>query len=92
MQRPLQAPYTGVWGPGDGQESEEETPPFPPRTTGRPFISMKELAQELSVHPTTVRRLLSAAGVRAYFLSDKLRGTVRYRLADVKAWLENSRA
>lgn len=53
---------------------------------------MKELAQELSVHPTTVRRLLSAAGVRAYFLSDKLRGTVRYRLADVKAWLENSRA
>ena len=56
----------------------------------RQFVSLKRLAREWDTTPTTVRRLLREAGVKAFRLSKKLGGTIRYRLKDIEAFVEDA--
>ena len=61
------------------------------RSTRRRFVSLRALAQRWGCDPSTVRRNLEAAGVKAYLLGHGLRGTVRYDLADVEHYEQGSR-
>ena len=56
----------------------------------RRFVSLKRLAKDWDTTPTNVRRLLREANVKAYRLSKKRGGTVRYNTEDVQRFLVQS--
>ncbi len=54
-------------------------------------VSLAELARALGVSRKTVRRALHRARIGAYVISDARNGTIRYRRAEVMAWLDQQR-
>jgi len=53
------------------------------------LVSLKTLAELMDADRSTVRRWLSEAGIQAVVAGRGRRGAVRYRWAEVKAWLDN---
>lgn len=70
-----------VFDKGEGTVNKEEE---------RRFVSLKRLAKDWDTTPTNVRRLLREANVKAYRLSKKRGGTVRYNTEDVQRFLVQS--
>jgi len=52
-------------------------------------VSLKTLAEQLDAHRSTVRRWLREAGVRPIAIGRGVNGAIRYRWADVQAWLDS---
>jgi hypothetical protein len=50
-------------------------------------VSLKTLARQLDAHRSSVRRWLREAGIRPVVLGRGRNGAIRYRWADVEAWL-----
>ncbi len=50
-------------------------------------VSLKTLALRLDAHRSSVRRWLREAGIQPIAISDHKNGAIRYRWADVEAWL-----
>jgi hypothetical protein len=50
-------------------------------------VSLKTLATMLDAHRSSVRRWLHADGIRPVVLGRGRNGAIRYRWADVEAWL-----
>jgi phage terminase Nu1 subunit (DNA packaging protein) len=53
------------------------------------LVSLKTLAELMDADRSTVRRWLSEAGIQAVVAGRGRRGAVRYRWAQVKAWLDS---
>ena len=53
------------------------------------MVSLKTLAAMLDADRSTVRRWLSDAGVPAVAIGQGRNGAIRYRLRDVRQWLES---
>ena len=58
----------------------------------RQLVSLKHLSREWSCSRSTVRRILAAAGIQPFFLSDHRNGTVRYSRSEVDSFLARCRA
>ena len=52
-------------------------------------VSLKTLAEQLDAHRSTVRRWLREAGIRPIAIGRGVNGAIRYRWADVQAWLDS---
>ena len=50
-------------------------------------VSLTTLARRLDAHRSSVRRWLHEAGVRPITVSQSRNGGIRYRWAEVEAWL-----
>lgn len=60
-----------------------------PRDAQPLTVSLKSLAERLDAHRSSVRRWLRDAGVRPVALGRGRRGAIRYRWADIRAWLDD---
>lgn len=54
------------------------------------MVSLRTLAKLWDCHPASVRRILARAGVPAYLLGGGRKGMVRFRLSDVKEFVDGS--
>ncbi len=52
-------------------------------------VSLRTLSEMLDAGRSSVRRWLKAAGIQPIAMSDDPNGALRYRWADVEAWLES---
>jgi hypothetical protein len=62
------------------------------RESERLAVSLKTLADQLDTTRTSVRRWLTAAGIRPVALGRGANGSIRYRWSDVKAWLDSRKS
>ena len=53
------------------------------------FVSLKALAAALQADRATVRRWLRTAGIQALVMGEGRNGGVRYKAAEVEAWLRS---
>ncbi|MFW6456693.1 MAG: hypothetical protein ACOC0A_00200 [Planctomycetota bacterium] len=54
------------------------------------LVSLKRLAAQWEVSPTTARRVLREGGVRPVFLSEKPGGTIRFCVAEVQDFIDDA--
>lgn len=52
-------------------------------------VSLKTLAERLDTTRSSVRRWLREAGIRPIAVGRGVNGAIRYRWADVQAWLDS---
>jgi transposase len=52
------------------------------------LVSLKTLAKRLDAHRSTVRRWLGEAGIQPVVLGKGPKGAIRYRWAEVHAWVD----
>jgi len=50
-------------------------------------ISLQTLAVRLDAHRSSLRRWLREAGIQPIAINDQKNGAIRYRWADIEAWL-----
>ena len=55
----------------------------------RVTVSLRTLSEMLDAGRSSVRRWLKAAGIQPIAMSDGPKGALRYRWADIEAWLES---
>ena len=54
-----------------------------------PYVSLKRLAAMLDSHRSSVRRWLDEAGIQPVAFGSGPKGAIRYRGAEITAWLES---
>lgn len=53
------------------------------------LITLKTLAEQLDADPSSVRRWLRAAGIRPVIMSNGPKPAIRFKSAEIEAWLAN---
>jgi len=59
---------------------------------GGPYVSLRQIAEELGVSRQSARRYLDQASIRPIMLGSGRNGAIRYALEEVKSWLNARRA
>ncbi len=53
------------------------------------LVSIKRLAAHFDAHRASVRRWLDEAGIQPVALGNGRKGAIRYRMSEVKGWIES---
>ena len=59
---------------------------------GGPYVSLRQIAEELGISRQSARRYLDQAGIHPVMLGSGRNGAIRYPLGEVRSWLSAKRA